>query len=97
MNDLYGESYNLYYIRTKEGFEIDFQVTGEKHSELLLEVKWGDDKPSRNFSRFATYFPNSRKVQIVKELTREKTFPDGLEIRKAHSWLANLWLNNEKE
>ncbi len=95
LNDLYGESYNLHYIRTKEGFEIDFLVTGEKSPELLLEVKWGDDKPSRNFSRFSTYFPNSRKVQIVKELTREKTFPDGLEIRKAHSWLTDLWLDKE--
>jgi len=93
LNDLYGESYDLHYIRTKEGFEIDFLVTGEKSAELLLEVKWGDDKPSRNFSKFATYFPNSRKVQIVKELTREKTFPNGIEIRKAHSWLANLWLD----
>lgn len=95
LNDLYGESYNLHYIRTKEGFEIDFLVTGEKSPGLLLEVKWGDDKPSRNFSRFTTYFPDSRKVQIVKELTREKTFPDGLEIRKAHSWLTNLWLGKE--
>lgn len=97
LNDLYGKSFVLHYIRTKEGFEIDFLVTGEKDSVLLLEVKWGNDKPSRNFSRFANYFPDSRKVQIVKELTREKTFPDGLEIRKAHTWLSGLWLDKEKE
>jgi len=29
-------------------------------------------------------------VQIVKELVREKTYPNGVEVRRAHSWLADF-------
>ena len=92
LSDCLGEMYTLHYLRTKEKHEIDFLVTGEEVDPLLLEVKWSDDKPGKNFKRFADYFPDSRKVQIVKELKREKTYPDGLEIRRAHSWLADFSL-----
>jgi len=92
LGDCLGEMYKLHYLRTKEKHEIDFLVTGDEGDPLMLEVKWGDDKPAKNFRRFAGYFPGSRKVQIVKELDREKTYPDGLEIRRAHSWLAGFLL-----
>ncbi len=90
--DCMGEIYTMHYLRSKDKYEIDFIVTGDGHDSLLLEVKWGDDRPSKNFKRFSRYFPNSQEVQIVKELAREKTYPDGLEIRSAHSWLAELSL-----
>ncbi len=90
--DCMGDIYTMHYLRSKDKHEIDFIVTGDGPGSLLLEVKWGDDKPSNNFKRFAAFFPNSKKVQIVKELEREKTYPDGLEIRRAHSWLAEFSL-----
>lgn len=31
-------------------------------------------------------------VQVVREVSREKTYPDGTEIRRAASWLAELSL-----
>jgi uncharacterized protein len=93
IEDCFGEVFSLNYIRTKEKNEIDFLVTGEETRPLLLEVKWKDDQPSKNFNRFATHIPNSKKIQLVKELAREKTYPDGVEIRMAHSWLANFSLH----
>ncbi|MCI5219441.1 MAG: hypothetical protein D3914_09690 [Candidatus Electrothrix sp. LOE2] len=56
----------------------------------MLEVKWADSSRSKNFSLFDRCFDNIPKVQLVKELDRETTYPDGTEIRQAHSWLAQL-------
>ena len=58
----------------------------------MIGVKWADSAPSRNFSFFGKYFPRAKKVQIVKKLDREKTYPDGTEIRSAHNWLADFSL-----
>ena len=80
----------MYYLRNKEKHEIDFLVLGRSAEPLLLEVKLSEDQPSRNFSRFSDYFPGAKKVQIVKELKREKTYPDNTEIRRAHTWLTKF-------
>jgi predicted AAA+ superfamily ATPase len=95
--DCFGEELQLFYIRTKDGYEIDFLIACESEPSLLLEVKWADASPGRNFQRFAKRFPGVEQVQIVKELAREKTFPGGLEIRSAHSWLKNFRLCKIRE
>ncbi|MCD6293238.1 MAG: ATP-binding protein [Deltaproteobacteria bacterium] len=89
-SDCLGEVFNLYYLRNKEKHEIDFLVLGGSVRPLLLEVKLSDDQPSRNFSRFSDYFPGAKKLQIVKELKREKTYPDATEVRRVHTWLSKF-------
>lgn len=56
----------------------------------MLEVKWADNKMSNNFSIFDRYFKEVIKIQLVKDIDREKTYPGGTEIRRAHTWLAEL-------
>ncbi len=56
----------------------------------MLEIKWSDETPVSSFHHFSQFLPNVRKIQLVKELTREKTYPDGLEIRDLLPWLSNL-------
>ena len=90
--DCHGENLNLHYLRTKDGREVDFLITKNDKPFMLLEVKSSDDSPSNNLRIFANNFPAAKKIQIVKELKREKTFPDGLEIRQAHSWLSTFTL-----
>ena len=92
IEDCYGEQAQLYYLKTKDSKEIDFFVTRNEAPFLMTEVKWADSAPSRNFSIFGKYFPRAKKVQIVKKLDREKTYPDGTEIRSAHNWLADFSL-----
>ncbi len=87
--DCYGESYDLWYLRQKDGKEIDFFITHNETPYLMVEAKWSNEKLSSNFSIFSKYLPGIRKIQVVKELSREKTFSDGSEIRKAHVWLQN--------
>jgi hypothetical protein len=58
----------------------------------MLEVKWRDEKCSPNFSFFEKYISGTRKIQIIKELKRDKTYPHGAEIRTAHQWLSEMRL-----
>ena len=92
MQDCYGEEAALYFLKTKDKREIDFFVMRDKAPFLMIEVKWADKTPSRNFAIFSKYFPGIKKIQIVKDLRREKTYPDGTEIRSAHKWLAKFSL-----
>ena len=91
--DCYGDTAGLHYVKTKDNKEIDFLVARDDSPTLLVEVKWADQAISPNFSLFAKYFPKTRKVQIVGDLKREKTYPDGNEIRSAANWLANFSLD----
>jgi uncharacterized protein len=88
--DCYGEDVALYYLKNKAGKEIDFLVTRDKKPRTMIEVKWGTDTLSQAFPIFTKHYPDTRRIQIVKELRREKTFPDGSEIRSAHRWLSRM-------
>ena len=58
----------------------------------MVEVKWKDGTLSSNFEIFKKFFPQIKMIQVTKELRKEKTFPNGVEIRTAHKWLADLCL-----
>ena len=90
--DCYGQEKHLYYLRNKEGREVDFCITNNGDPALMVEVKWRDENVSPNFKIFKKSFPGVKMLQIVKELKKEKTFPDGIEIRSAHKWLSRLSL-----
>jgi hypothetical protein len=60
-------------------------------SQRKIEVKWNDAERSSNFSLFEKYLAGAKKIQIVKELKREKTYPDGVEIRIAQNWLSEMF------
>jgi len=92
--DCMGEKWDLYYLRNKDGREIDFFVTKGERPALMIEVKWSDEERSSNFSSFEKYLAGAKKVQIVKELKREKTYPDGTEIRSAQNWLSYVNLES---
>ncbi|MBF0238559.1 MAG: ATP-binding protein [SAR324 cluster bacterium] len=88
--DCLGQNYDLNYVRTKNGQEIDFLITHDEEPDTLIEVKWADDQPSRHFKFFSQYLPIQRQIQLVEELNREKTYPEGLEIRKVNHWLSEM-------
>jgi predicted AAA+ superfamily ATPase len=93
IEDTKGLQASLHYLRTKDGKEIDFLICIEGEATLMLEVKWSDDTPSNSFKHFSEFLPKSKKIQLVKELNREKTYADELEIRALIPWLATLKLN----
>lgn len=90
LEDTQGVTANLHYVRTKDGKEIDFLISIDKKPTYLIEVKTADDMPAAGFQYFSQFLPGVKKVQLVRSLVREKTYPNGLEIRALIPWLANL-------
>jgi predicted AAA+ superfamily ATPase len=90
LEDIHGINTNLHFLKTKDGKEIDFLVLINERPVYVIEVKWADDNPSKNFEYFANILQPLKKVQLVKDIKRDKTYPDGLEVRSVSSWLANL-------
>lgn len=90
IQDCMGVEASLRYLRTKDGREIDFAVSVNNSVTHLIEVKSADESLSGNFKLFSKYFPEAHKIQLVRSPSREKTFPDGSEIRDAAGWLAGI-------
>jgi predicted AAA+ superfamily ATPase len=90
IEDAMGRRCGLHYLRDKDGREIDFLVVIDDRPVVMVEVKWSEDEPSRNFLTFFKYLPQTPGIQLVGRLDREKSFESGLRILKAASWLANL-------
>ena len=88
--DTKGEIRGLYYLRNKNKQEIDFLLTKNNKPIALIESKWSEDHLHSHFKVFSKYFNKIQKIQLVKELKKEKTFLDGSEIRRASSWLARM-------
>ncbi|MBN1410928.1 MAG: ATP-binding protein [Spirochaetales bacterium] len=89
LEDCRGISGSLRYLRTKDGKEIDF-VAFIGDEVYLIEVKYSDDSLSRNFKYFENFFPNAKKFQLVRNIDREKTYPDGTEICNVIPWLTRI-------
>lgn len=90
IEDTQGPSVNLQYVRTKEGKEIDFVVSIDGHVRYLIEVKTSDDAPATAFNHFIPLFPSAKPIQLVRDCSREKTFPNKLEIRQLIPWLTSM-------
>ena len=89
--DCEGVPCSLHYLAQKGGREIDFFLelqNGKETRQLLIEVKASDDEPSRHFQAFRQFFTKAELIQVVKELKREKTFPNGVEVRNLARFLA---------
>ncbi|MFM1896260.1 MAG: hypothetical protein RLZZ385_1334 [Pseudomonadota bacterium] len=87
--DVEGEQLELYYIRNKDGQEVDFFITHGKRGHMMIEVKWQDDSLSDNFRKLLAT-SRLQRIQVVGELSRTKTFPAGERIVAASDFLANL-------
>jgi predicted AAA+ superfamily ATPase len=95
VEDVSGNITRLHYLRNKDGKEIDFLVVIDNVPCLMIEVKWGSDSPSKNFTYFSKYLDNNiEKIQLVKELKREKSMESGIDVLSVVKWLANLNLSN---
>lgn len=92
LEDTQGLVASLHYMRTKEGKEIDFLVNIDGKPRVIIEVKTTDGDPTAAFEYFRQFLPKVKQLQLVKNLTREKTYPDGVEVRSLINWLAHFKL-----
>ena len=88
--DCLGEDWDLSYLSKKGGFELDFAIIFEGQIKYAIEVKLSDSNFAKNFGPFLNELKGVDKIQLVKNLEREKMHPNGIEIRKASNWLC-IW------
>lgn len=93
LEDTRGVSTELCYLKTKNGKELDFVLSQDGELTHAFEVKLSDSSRSSAFSSFESALAEARRIQIVMDCEREKTFPDGLEIRRAADYLARIDLS----
>jgi predicted AAA+ superfamily ATPase len=80
----------LYYLRTKEGLEVDFAVTNHNEIEQIIEVKTSESSTSKSLRMFHEKYQYPA-VQIVQSLPHE--YQDkGINILKAENFLTDLYL-----
>lgn len=93
VEDQTGATRTLHYMRNKEGLEVDFVVTDGNRETHCIEVKSSDPEPTSAL-RTLTRHLNAKalRLQLVGTLDRERTYPDGVEVRAAAPWLAALTL-----
>lgn len=94
LEDTRGIEGALHYLRTKDGKELDFALSIDSELRICFEVKLSDDSRSQAFDAFGDAISNCSRVQLVGKLARGKTYPDGVEIRDAARYLADLDLRN---
>lgn len=92
LEDTRGLDTALHFLRTKEGKELDFLITIDYQVTHLIEVKSSDDDIAKGFYHFLPFFPSAQCLQLVRTLKREKTYPNGVEVRGLIPWLAKCEL-----
>lgn len=88
--DYEGESFELKYLRTKDGKEVDFCLIDDDQIVEVIEAKTRDSNISSNLNYFCGKY-DLKGVQVVKELKRERTLGE-IDIVKASSYLRELFL-----
>lgn len=88
--DYEGENFELKYLRTKDGKEVDFCLTNNNQIVEVVEAKIRDSNISQNLKYFCEKY-HLKGIQIVKELRRERTIGK-IDILKANSYLKKLFL-----
>ncbi|RPJ08973.1 MAG: ATP-binding protein [Deltaproteobacteria bacterium] len=89
LQDTAGEEVALYYVRTRDGREIDFAITTKNKLSQLIEVKLSDDQPTPALRFFLNMFPGVSACQLVHNLRREQ-HAAGIDIFNASKWLSDL-------
>lgn len=88
--DYLAQENKLQYIRTKDGFEVDFALVTNDQITTIIEVKLSDKKLNKPLLYFHDKYKYSA-IQLVKFL-RTEHISEGIQILNAEKYLANLFL-----
>lgn len=89
LQDKSGREVGLHYIRTKDGAEVDFALTEDRHLTHLIECKVNDNNLHGTLKRISIEFPQAQALQLVGNI-RQPENKNGVLITDAAEWLANL-------
>ena len=88
--DILGEKWEIHYLKNKEKKEVDFFISKNKKGVAMIEAKFSQRNPSSSLIYFSNRFSDLKKIQVVYNLKRETSFPNGIEICKAATWLSKM-------
>ncbi len=88
--DYAGEPYQLKYLRTKDGREVDFALICNNEIESILEVKVNDKNISPHLSWMHEKY-QLKAIQLLKNLNQEHKVKN-IELRHAQKYLTELLL-----
>ena len=94
--DVAGEDVALHYVRDRDGREVDFLIVRNGEPWQLVEVKWEEASQSPLLRRVLAE-ERVRRVQVVGTLTQAHSFPDGLRVEPAPSFLGELDFGGDGE
>jgi uncharacterized protein len=87
--DVRGQGWELHYIRTKDGAEVDFALSCDGALKELIECKLAQPKIHPALQRFAGEFEGVSAIQVVRDLRTERDH-SGVKVSEAAKWLAGL-------
>lgn len=89
-NDVEAQEYQLHYLKTKDGMEVDFALVNNGCIESIIEAKYANEKIPSSLLYFQKKYQFS-SILLVKELKREYHI-DGITVCKAENYLKALFL-----
>jgi uncharacterized protein len=90
LQDYKGESWQLHYLRTKDGDEVDFCLVRDDRADCMIEAKLTDSSPPSALKNFHKRY-GIKATLVVKELKREQEI-NGITVESAQNYLSNLFL-----
>jgi len=90
LQDYKGQSWQLHYLRTKDGDEIDFCLARDDRAVHMIEVKLSDASPPHALRSFHKRYKIKASL-VVKDLKREQEL-DGIAVEAAQDFLSDLFL-----
>lgn len=85
-------SFELFYLRAKDGLEVDFLITERRKPRLLIEAKESDTELASALARFQDQLqvPAVQLVNLPGIARRFKRGPSEAGVMTASRWLAGL-------
>lgn len=87
LEDTSGDTYELCYLRDKQGHEIDFAIVKNKKPVMLIEVKASDSSRSKSFYYYKERLKIEKCVQLVMNLEKKST-KDNILVVPLIDWLS---------
>ena len=91
--DTAGENWDLFYLRDKEGREVDFVVTHNRRVHWLIGVKASDDNIGTSLLYYTRKLQPTSSIQLVLNLRRSQE-KSGIKILPLGRWLEGLHLSD---
>lgn len=89
-NDMLAQEYQLHYLKTKDGQEVDFALANHGQIEIMIETKYANEKIPSSLLYFQKkyQFP---AILLLKELKQEYQTAE-IMVRKAQNYFIELFL-----